>query len=400
MSRLMRVGFVSASGITASLFSFLVFVAAGRNLSSEALSEFAAIWGILFAMASVLSAFELEAARQASRHPHGMREIYLAAAITSLGVACIVVAALPLLSRLLHAPILAVGAVAAGSAFYPMLFVTRGHLAGRGELEQLAAVTFLEGLLRPLSLLAVGMTSVWQFTWATAIGATAWLPWSLSAFRELTPGGRASSTTTSTLSSVTRRVGMLMSGNIASAILLAGMPATIIVVLGGSDDVGVATAVVALAVSRAPLVLLSSVYGLAVPWFIQRDGATTPHLTTKQFRGLTLAAAVTAVIGSLGLGLAVDVLFGGRYSVDLFLSGFFVVGTLLLGGVQIMAARLVASDRHRVVQAMWWVATGSAVGIMVLARDSGLTIPWIVALAQGCGASAGLVFARYSLHHV
>jgi len=395
--RLPGVGLVSASGLAASGLTFVVFVLAGRRLSAVAFADFAAIWGLIFGAASILGAFELEAARRSARSSGHLGNLSNLALLTSLALSAIALVGAPLIALIVSTEVLPVIAVAFAMAFYPLFYITRGRIAGLDRLTQYAAVSLLEGLLRPLTLVALGTSAAWQFTWATASGAAAWLPWGPSLARASVGADPPESAAQESRSETAKKVGVLMSGNIAGAILITGMPATLTVVLGDADGVGIATAVVLASVSRAPLILLQSVYGLLVPWFVRSGIVDVAAWVRKRWLVLAVGFAALTVIGGLVLIVAVDLLFGERYRVGIPVAVVFMFGALLLGILQIMTAGLVARDLHRLVQIMWWSTTATALCVLMLGRAVGMSPIWAASIAQSSGPLVGLAIASRSL---
>ena len=397
VNRTAGVALVSASGLAASGLTFIVFVLAGRRLSVESFGDFAAIWGLIFGAASILGAFELEAARRSAKKGGALGNLAGLAIAASVLLSVVALVGAPLTARLLATEVAPALAVVLALAFYPMFYVTRGRIAGLDRLGQYALISLLEGLLRPVVLVALGATAAWQFTWATASGAVAWIPWGPSVARASTSGVPSAGVWDESRAQTARKVGVLMSGNVAGAILITGLPATLTLVLGDSDQLGIATAVVLASVSRAPLILLQSVYGLLVPWFV-RSGAIDLAAWVRKYRlGLIAGAAAVTLVGAVALAVAIDVLFGGRYAVGLPVAAAFLFGALLLGVVQITTASLVARDLHRLVQIMWWSTTATALFALVLGRMLDLSPVWAAAIGQSLGPLVGLAIAFRAL---
>lgn len=392
MTRWRSVALVSGASLASSGLALVVFVLAGRTLEADQFVDFAGIWGATFGLAAVLGGIELEVARQsASKQDIGevtSTSVGLAVVLGLAGVfsAPFVADALrlaePRLAYLIVIPLVA----------YPPLAVARGQLAGEGRLRSYAAVVVFENVLRLAAVLIPFASGTARFATAVAIGPLAFVPWIK---RVVGPARRRWS-----WDSITRQlraIGPLMSGNLGGAILITGLPATVLIVLGNGDTTGISIAITLAIVSRAPLLLLSSVYGLLVPWFVREDGQQhRPEASGMKLRPFLLGLAIVA---ALPIGAWLTVLFadvvietGDRASFGAGL--MFAAGAILLGVMQVTTARLVARGKHRIVQRMWWVSALVSVAIMLWGRLADGDVVLVLALALFIGPLVSVALQR------
>ena len=376
-----RVAKVSIAGLSASGLSFIVFVAAGRGLEADHFADFGAVWGLFFGAAAVLSAIELEASRQAAE---GEELADLAGATLVLSALALILgsaltpAIQPMLS--LHRPAI-VWVVIVGLSAFPLFFFGRGVLAGTDRLESYAVLSLAEGALRSMALL-IPIGAVIGYVVAMVAGPAVVipllvirLPWPFSRLR-WAPIRRQ-----------LMRLVPLFSGNVAGALLITGLPATATVALGDADEVGLAIAVALSMVSRFPLVLLQSVYGLLVPWFLKR---TPPSAVRSKPLMAILLSPLVLLIGALVTFIGARVVVGVSPRLNLPIAGVYFFGAFLLGALQIATARLVSLQLRSVVQAMWWSAALLAIGAMVISRFVEFDTVRALGIAQLVGPAAGL----------
>lgn len=385
-----RVLLVSTAGLLASGLTFVVLILAQRRLDAKAFVDFGAVWGLIFGTASVLAAFELESARVASKGDQSRGHLPVKfAVLIGAGLSLLALAISPLLVQgfSLTNPAVTFGLVFS-AALYPLYYVTRGMLAGGDRLTAYATVSFLEGFLRLLLLVAVGAAYAWQFTLAAGVGAAAFLPWLRQVIRFNATSDRVGFKTEA--QQTWRNVGPLASGQIAGAIIITGMPATLTLALGVDDAVGIAAALVLVSISRIPLVLLASVYGVLVPWFSRREDETSPFFQNVGWVTIGSAGFVTVIVGAFALRLVAGLLFKID-EVGFWLAALYVCGGLALGALQILTARLVALDGHMTVQLAWWASAGVGVMCLVLGRFTSFQPALVAGVAQLLGPAVGLL---------
>ena len=381
MTRPRRVATVSIAGLSAAGLSFVVFVAAGRSLGADHFADFAAVWGLFFGTAAVLSAIELEASRQAAES-EGLADLAGTTLLLSALVLIVGFALSPAIQTVLslHRPTMVWVAIVGLSAF-PLYFFGRGVLAGTDRLESYAVLSLAEGALRSAALL-IPIGAVVGYVVAMVAGPAAAipllmirLPWPFSRLRW------------AAIRQQLMRLVPLFSGNVAGALLITGLPATATVALGDADEVGLATAVALSMVSRFPLLLLQSVYGLLVPWFLKR--APTSSVRPKSVVAI-LFSPLVLLIGALVTFVGARVVVGGSPKLNLPIAGVYFFGAFLLGALQIATARLVSLQLRSVVQAMWWSAAVLAIGVMVIGRFAHFDTVFALGVAQLVGPAVGL----------
>jgi len=374
-----------------------VFLGAGRALDPQSFTDFAGVWGAIFGMAAVLGAIELEAARQAAAGQDTgplTRTALLFGSV--LALAGVLGAPLIATALQLSEPRVAL-AIPAALATYPLLFVVRGTLAGSDRLGAYAGITPLENAIRLGVAIPSMLSGTARFVSAIAIGPLAFTPW-----MSMISAPMKQRWSWTELRSQLGGIAPLLSGNLAGALLITGMPATAIIVLGDNDAVGISAAVALATISRVPLVLLNSVYGLLVPWFMRGGRFRTNHAVGRRVSFQVIVALIAVAAAILGLGGAITAI-GARFMIDaperiaLGVALVYTAGAGCLGLIQVATARLVAAGRRGSVQTMWWSAAITAVAIMIVGRSTSTDVVLSLAAAQLVGPLVGLAVASRTL---
>ncbi len=376
-----RVVTVGIAGLSASGLSFLVFVAAGRGLGTDQFADFGAAWGLFFGLGAVLSAIELEASRQAAEG-EDVGDLAGASLLVSALVLALGLTLSPGIQRMLSFQHLeTVVVVVFGMSAFPLYFFGRGVLAGSDRLEAYALFSFGEGFLRS-SILVIAFGTLVGYLVAMVAGPIALIP--LLMIRLPWPFSRPIWTA---IRQQLFKLVPLLSGNVAGALLITGLPATATVALGDADETGLAIAVALSMVSRFPLVLLQSVYGLLVPWFLRMDSS---RATRSRSAAILLILAPVFAVGAVVTFVGTRVVVGASPRFNIATAAVYFLGASLLGAIQVATARLVSLELRSVVQLMWWSAAILAIGTLVVGRLAGFDTVSALGLAQLIGPAIGL----------
>lgn len=376
---ILSVSFFAASGL-----GLLLLLVAARWLTQADYGHFQAVWGLVFAFASVLGALEQEVTRRTTsatlddrRTPVGVVQ-----AVAVAAVACLVVLVALLATpegRVIvdgSAPVIALTMLSVLN--FAALILARGLLLGAHEVRWYAAVLVGEALVRVVLialLIALGVRG--SVEWAvlvTVAGSLVWLlvlgrlarrvDWSGPRDRWREVGGT---------------VAALGIANGLSALILTGFPAVAAVVLGSPAELAVLFGVITLA--RTPLALLAPVQALVVPtvvrWARRGDTHRLWHALELIALGSAVSAALAAVAGYLVGPWFVSAFFGEDYRTTGTTVALVGASTCVMAGALLQAAALVALQRYWQLTACWASAIAAAAVTMLAA-------PWDVE-ARGLG---------------
>ncbi len=369
-----QLGLLSVSFFSASGFGLLLLIIVARWLTPAENAHFQAVWGLIFALASILGSVEHEVTRRSTvaamdgrRTPVGAAQAIALAALvclvllgallaTSKGQAMIQdswpVAVLALLSVLNFA----------------VLILARGLLLGTQALRPYAALLVSEALVRlvviaMLILLDVEAAMEWA-VFATVAGSFVWLGTLGRIARSIHwAGGRDSWRT------VGGTVAALAIANGLSTLALTGFPAVAAVTLGNSADLAVLFAIITLA--RAPLALLAPVQALAVTTVVRWARRGDAHRLERALRLIAAGSAAAALLGAaVGYYVgpwAVALVLGTDYRPDPTMAALVAAATCVMAAALLQAAALVALERRWQLTTCWAIAIGSAATLMIAA---------------------------------
>jgi O-antigen/teichoic acid export membrane protein len=367
-------GLLSASFFTASGLGLLLLVVVARWLTPEENLHFQAVWGLVFAFASVLGSVEQEITRRASAAQLDGRRTPVGAvqAIVLAAAACLVVLvaflATPPGREIVQGSGPVIVLVLLSVVNFALLILARGVLLGSHALRGYAALLVGEALLRVVLigvLLVLGVEAAVEWAvFATVIGSFVWVGALGRIARAVEwSGGR------DRWRGVAGTVTALGIANGLSALVLTGFPAVAVAILGRSSDLAVLIAVITLA--RAPLALLAPVQALTVPTVVRwsRSGDSR-HLT----RALEYIAAGSAAAALLGAAVAyvlgpwaVALVLGADYRPGPVMAALVAAATCVMAGALLQAAALVALQRYWQVTACWAAAITSTALVMLAA---------------------------------
>lgn len=369
-----QLGLLSVSFFGASGLGLLLIVVVARWLTPVENAHFQAVWGLIFAFASVLGSIEQEVTRRSTAAALDGRRtpVGAAQAIALAAVVCLV-----LLAALIATPkgqVIVQGSwvvtvlILLSVLNFAGLILARGVLLGSHSLRGYSALLVGEALLRlvligVLLLLGVEAAVEWA-VFATVVGSLVWI----AALGRLAhsidwSGGR------DPWRGIGGTVAALGIANGLSALVLTGFPAVAAVVLGNTADLAVLFAVVTLA--RTPLVLLAPVQALAVPTVVRWVRRGDTHRLSRALQLIAAGSAAAALLGAaVGYVLgpwAVALVLGAGYRPDPTMAALVAAATCVMAGALLQAAALVALQRYWQLTACWATAIVSAAVLMLMA---------------------------------
>lgn len=375
---------LSVSFFASSILGLLLLVVAARWLTLGDYGHFQAVWGLIFAFASVLGALEQEVTRRATEAALDGRRAPVGV-LQSVGLAAVV--CFVLLGVFVMTPsgqeVVQGSATVVALTFFSLvnvagLILARGVLLGNDALRAYAGLIVGESVLRIVLIGVLVVTGVdaaveWAVL-ATVAGSLVWLFVIRRLVRAVDLGSQRDRwrTTGST-------VAALATANGLSALVLTGFPTVAAATLGSPGELAVLFAVITLA--RAPLALLAPVQALTVPTVVRwsRDGDT--HRLSSALSHIALGSGGTALLGgAVGYVVgpwAVALVLGADYRPSAVMAALVAAATCVMAGALLQAAALVALQRHWQLTACWAAAIASAALVMLAA-------PW-EAEARGLG---------------
>ena len=402
---------VARTGIAiavASAAGYALLALVGRGLSPADFGVFVAVWGVVFGLGSSLSTIEQEAARDAAQTgPAGggppAAAVTSAAALLAGLVAAVTL--VPAVGELLFGRadgVFGIVVLAAALGFAAQ-FAVRGLLVGSGDVGGYGRLVVTEALLRLVvlvALLALARLDLRTAVVAVGVGSFAWLAWARRAGSVL-PRGRVPR---STWRPALGRAASLMAGAGLIASVITGFPTLVTAFGDGAPGAAGGAVIAALTVSRVPLLLISPVQALAVPFVVRtreqpgREGAAALRRMLLLGTLATLAlGAVGALLGGLLGPWAVRLVYGSGYDVPAAAMALLVLSACLLAWTQLLSATLIALSAHRRMIAVWAVAVTATVLWLVL---SPLDVVATTAVGAMVGPVAALACALPSVHRL
>jgi O-antigen/teichoic acid export membrane protein len=404
-----RVGRAARSGVArtgvaiavASLAGYALLAIVGRSLSPAQFGLFVAFWGVLFGLASSLSTIEQETARQAAStaaaEPGPPASAVTAAAAVLAGLAAAVTLLPPVAQRLYGQPSSWMGVLVVVAALgFAVQFAVRGRLVGTGALRGYSWIIVAEAAARLLvlvAILALAGLSLDTAALAVAAGSFVWLGWSGRA-RELLPGRRLSGRS---WRSAGRRAASLMVAAALTASVITGYPTLVTALSHGGPGAAGGAVFAALTVSRVPLLLVSPVQALTVPFVVrarQNAGGDSGSTVRKGLMlgtgGFVLLGLVAGAAGWVLGPWAVRLMYGSGYSVPSAAIALLTLSACLLAWLQLLSATLIALAAHSRMLAMWAVAVAATVTWLAL---SPLDVVATTAIGSLIGPLAALAYA-------
>lgn len=368
------IGTVGLAVLIAAGLGYPLLIITGRVLGPADNAVFLAFWGIVFGVGSALSPVEQELSRLSAEAdvagrragPTVVRTVVVALVLVALfGL----VMSIPAISERQYGEYSSLALIALVSSLgFALQFGVRGLLIGFHRTQPFGGLVVTEAAVR-IVLIGVfallGWSGVVPFALAVALGSFAFLPFAMTARRQVDFVGEAQP-----WGVVTRRLALLMLSAGMTASVLTGYPAVAKFFATEEDLEALGGLFVALTVARLPLLLLSPVQALAVPAVVrlshQEDGnRKLIALLSKGLLGAFGLAALGAVVGWLIGPWAVTLLFGEDFVVAGWAVAGLVWSSVLLGAVMLQAAVLVARAQGGRVLVLWTVV--AALSVLVLA---------------------------------
>jgi O-antigen/teichoic acid export membrane protein len=364
-----------------SVAGYLLLALVGRALSPAQFGLFVAFWGVLFGLGSSLSTIEQEAARRAASEtvedsgPPASAVTTAAALLAGLVAAATLVPAVS--QRVYGESDSRIGLVVVLAALgFAVQFAVRGLLIGSGAVRSYSRLLVVEPAARLVVLaLVLILAGVDLRTAALAVGAGsfAWLLWARRA-REVLPRGGLSA---ATWRAAVARAGSLMLGAALTASIITGFPTLVTVLTDGVPGASGGAVFAALTVSRVPLLLVTPIQALAVPFVVRTRERSGADGASRLRRGLALGSLLFAVLGAAAAAVAwvlgpwaVRLVYGAAYRIPAPAIALLVLSACLLAWVQLLSAAFIALSAHRAMLAMWAVGVaGTVVWLLVSPLD-------------------------------
>jgi O-antigen/teichoic acid export membrane protein len=388
-----------------SLAGFALLALVGRALRPAEFGLFVAFWGVLFGVGSSLSTIEQETARHAARgtdhSPGPAASAVTTAAAMLAGLAAATTLLPPVAERLYGRADSRLGLIVVIAAFgFAVQFAVRGQLIGSGAVRRYARIVVAEAAARLVVLLAVlVLVGVDLVTAAVAVaaGSFAWLAWPGHA-RDVLPDRGLSP---ADWRAATGRAGSLMAGAALTASVITGFPTLVTALTGEAPGTAGGVVFAALTVSRVPLLLVSPVQALAVPFVVRAHDRAGADGASEVRRALLLGSLLFAVLGAVAAAAAwmggpwvVRLLYGNEYDVSAVAFALLVFSACLLAWVQLLSAALIALAAHRRMLMTWVIAVVSTAAWLVA---SPLDVVATTAVGSLVGPLAALAYAVPSI---
>lgn len=388
---------VSYGAGIAAISGFVIITLSARFLSSGQNAGFMAFWSAIFTLVGILSGIQNEvtrAVRSDSRSGDGHRQtspIFVAVAI-GCGIALIVGMLTPVWRQsfsMLDSPTLPSILLAVTAILYAGQAAAVGSFAGVDSWYAFAGLTATEAICRLLFVILAAVLGlrVSGFMVATVFAMSAWLLITLAM-----PRMRKVWSIRIRISqwALSRRMLYAMAAAAANAVLVNGFPLLMSVTTDAATYSKSASLVVAVSVTRAPLLIpIVAFQSLVITSFVDK-----PRQAPKTLARLIVLLALIAVIGAALAAIAgptvMRLVFGPDYGNSAVVLGVLVLDAAFLTLLVLAGAVTLALDNYKANLIGWYTAVIIAVFIMFLPLD--LFVRTALALAVGpiVGASIHL----------
>lgn len=182
-----------------------------------------------------------------------------------------------------------------------------------------------------------------------------------------------------------RRCGQAMLAASATSLLVVGFPVIIGSVLAGADPIVLGNLLLAVTLTRAPILTpLTSFQNAIVVYFVDRAalGRRAAWLPLAAVLGVAALGAALAWF----LGPPIIALMGRDFSVGGMVLAALTLAAGFTGSLFITGSAVLARERHGVYLAGWWTAT--IIAIAILALVPGAVMATVLALSAGPAAGA------------
>ena len=390
------IGGGQAAGVgLASLFtaavSYVVLVIAARTLTSSDNAVFLTYWAVLFGAYGVVSGLNPESARAAFAGAMTVRarSPRLVAAASGFGLVISGVLGLSGLfwgARVLdadHAWLVGVVAVSCW-AFCGQLGVS-GVVASRRHWNAMLSITVADGAVR-LAAVVVAYYAFRSLSGIAVAGAVSSCAWVALLYRkDVRAALRARGDVPWGLQ--WRRFAHACAASASSAALAVGFPVLVRLTSTHSEYRGAAGLLLAITLTRAPLMVpLTSYQSVALTHFLRhRDtGARALFPIAGAVLGVTVVGALVAAVVGPPL---FELLLGGEYEASGGLLSALTVAAGLLALLTLTGACCLALERHRGFSAGWVVGTCAAVVVLLLPLDLEARTVLSLITAPVCGVA-------------
>ncbi len=378
-------GSVLLASALAGVAGYAVLVLIARQLSTEQNSGFLVFWGLLFGLFGALGGVLTESAR-AVRARAAYEKLDRSPGV-AVGPAAMVLGGGSALVLALSGPLWGprlfgttwfgqVGAVCVGVAGFAVFSALSGALAGVGALRWYGVLLGTDGIGRLLivAVAAAALGTPDGFTWATAAASWGWLPWLLGS-RRMRLAWRAR--TDVGARDFGRQVAMACTATAASALLVVGFP--VLVRLTSTDEVyaGAAPLLLALSLTRAPLLVpLTAYQGVVVAHVVEHGIAGL-----RRVLGWLVAATLVGAAGAAALGPVLLRLVNPEYEVAPGTFAGLMIDAGAIAVLTVTGAGCLGLSGHRAYLSGWLLATALAVALLLV--PASLDTRVVVALALG-----------------
>jgi hypothetical protein len=363
---------VLLAAVISGVAGYVVLVLAARELSASDNADFLVFWGALFGVFGALVGLTSEVTRSVFAAGTGAAASNAARVVpTSMVLGGVVVAVLGL-SGPLWAPHLFgsrwVGLLVAllvGVALFTVHAALGGAAAGLEQWSSYATLVSVESTTRLLLaavVIATG-THVLGLAWAVAAACGSWLVLSLvSARLRRAWGVRADVDRAGLL----RRMVTACTATGASAVMLVGFPVLLRVTTPDDVFAGAAPLILAVSLSRAPLLLPLGAYQNVVVTQVHERGVAALTGPTRLVLAATGAGAVLAYL----LGPTALRIVNPSYDVPAWTFAALVVAAGLICLLTLTGAASLALDHHAAYLGGWLAATGATAALLLVVPGS------------------------------
>lgn len=379
-----------ATGV-AGLSGFASTSLAAGVIGPAGYATFAIYWSTLYLLVGTLSGIQQEVTRATYRTPFSATRVSRARNFALVGGVVVLIALLGSASLWVDLVfpdygVALVWPVAIGAASYVGVATFAGSLFGISEWVPLAVAIGLDGVLRlvALSVALLITRDIPTLAWAVALPLplTLLILWPI--FRRRLVG-------LSDLDVCYRRLTANVAGTIVAAastsVIISGFPLVLGVTAGDSSNEDLSVLILALTLTRAPVVVTAmSLQGYFIVRF-RDDPAAVWRTLVLGLTAIAGAAAVLALIGWL-IGPAVFVaVFGEAYFLDGGVLAALIASSALVGGLCLSGPAELAASRHAAYVTGWMVGALVTVGMLLIPLD----LEPRVVLALVVGPSTGLL---------
>lgn len=372
--------------VVSGIGSLVVLLLVAPALGPGEYAHFSVYWSALFLVVSVLFGIQQETTRAVSA-----TDMNFSARATSVMRFSMVVAGIVLSVALATGPFWSATLFSAANAVwvyplslsiaaYAMIAALNGVLGGRGNWELFALIPIIDSVLRLILVVAVlslKLDTTW-LAWAVAIP----FPVSLVVVWLMSFGVIKRHTWVSISNGqLVTNTSRTMLASVSSALLINGFP-ILLAVFGSSDDAALGTLILAVMLTRAPILLpLTALQSMLIARFAS---------TARAARGLLFR--VILALGTAVILAAVAAGFWGPQLLEFFFGAEFVMPENLLFGLVIAAGSLgiltvtgafaLAKKRHNLFLLGWSVAAFSTILLLIVIPGE-LAFRTIIALSIG-----------------